>query len=90
VSVSVRVCLFEQNLKNYLLEIDAAWLEYVSRWTLEVIESWWHLTLTFDLEKYHRIFSIPVLTFGVEVQLQNIYLSTSRIKVTELMSRSRN
>jgi len=43
--------------KNYRSEIDVTWWRYIPWRMLEVVKSWWHSTLTFDLESYFRIFS---------------------------------
>lgn len=39
-------------LKTYLWEINVIWLKYVLRWIVKVIELWWYLNLTFNLESY--------------------------------------
>jgi len=65
------VCLSTQNLKNYSSEIDVTWKNMSHGETLEVVESWWHLTLTFDLESYLRIFLIQAIPF------EWLYLATS-------------
>jgi len=60
VHLCLSVCLSALNLENYWSEIDVTWYEYSPWWTLEVIESWWHLTLTFDLELFSYIFSFTI------------------------------
>jgi len=76
--VCVCVCLPAQNLENYWSEIDVTWQEYVTRGTLEVLRSWWHLTLTFDLESYFRILQLRLyLSNGFTWQLYVWYGDTS-------------
>jgi len=58
------------------------WQKYVPWWTLEVVGSWWHFTLTFDLESYCCIFfnsacdlwlDLPSnFIFNLEIHVQNI------------------
>jgi len=52
------VCLSTRDLENYLTETDVTWYEYIPQGTLEVVESWYHLT--FDLGSYFRIFSFTM------------------------------
>jgi len=66
------VCLSAQNLENYWSEINVTWSKEYEPWrTLEVVGSWWHLTLTYDLESYFRIFSAQT------IPLQWLELETS-------------
>jgi len=65
---------------------------------LEVFGSWWHLTLTFDLESYFSIFLIQAIpfkwlylatSFSVWRYIFRISRSLFRFKVMGLRSRSR-
>jgi len=94
--LSVR--LSAENLESYWSEIDVTCWEYVPWWTLEAIGSWRHLTLTFDLESYFRIFSaraIPLqwldlaAAFSIWGYIFRISRSWSSFKVMGLRSRSR-
>jgi len=62
--LAASVCLATQNLENYWSEIDVTWSEYVPGWMLEVIGSWWHLTLTSDLESYFLIFQLSLYRYS--------------------------
>jgi len=69
--ICLSVCLSAENLENYWAKTDVTWLEYVPRRMLEVVESWWHLTLTFDLYSYFHIFPAQAIPF------EWLYLATS-------------
>jgi len=63
-SVCVYVCLaFRTKSRKLPVRNWCNLVEYVLWQMLEVIESWWHLSLTFDLESYFRIFVIQAIIF---------------------------
>jgi len=65
VSVSVRTKSRKLLIRN--------WCDLVGNapsWTLKVIQSWWHLSLTFNLDNYFRAFLISAICF------KYIYIAT--------------
>jgi len=72
-SVCLFVCLSAKNLENYWLETNVAWWEYESWRTQELVESRWHLTLTFDLWPSKLLFLFLIS----DIHFEWLYLATS-------------
>jgi len=97
--IAFGVCLSVRTKSRQLLIINWCNLVvYAPWWTLEVVQSWRHLTSTFDLESYFRTFSVQVMyfkwlvlatSFSVWRYTFRVFKSPSRFKVMGLISRSR-